>query len=119
MHAQKTHPHISLQGNQLYREGQFVQAAEKYLKAVEICPTLSFAWANLGNLYRETGQLNAALSAHLKTIEIDGTRARNYYNLVRASIRSCCYDSNYRMGVIFNYRRLLLFFFLCWEIELS
>lgn len=71
------------QGNIEYQNGvlHYHTAHEKYLEAVQLAPGHSFAWANLGNVQRDLGDLEQSVASHRRAATLLPTRARHWFNL--------------------------------------
>ncbi len=61
--------------------GQYEQAQEDLLRAIEIEPDNGDAWRQLGKVYSDDSQPNRALTAALKAIEIQPDYFKNYQEL--------------------------------------
>ena len=57
---------------------------EEYSKALELNPTYPLTYNNIGNVYLETGQYDAAIRFYKKAIRLDPNRAAFYANLGKA-----------------------------------
>ena len=49
--------------------GSYAQSETAYKEAIKLAPEAGDAWYNLGNLYRDTGQLNLAIVAYKKVAQ--------------------------------------------------
>ena len=56
-------------GFALFQQKKHQQAAEQYACAIELDPTYTTAWKNLGNVYEAQNQLRKALGAYKKVLE--------------------------------------------------
>lgn len=68
-------------GNTEYTNGRLQAAKQRYLEAVRLAPSHTFAWANLGNVQRELREVDAAIVSHRYAVSLLPTRARHWYNL--------------------------------------
>jgi Flp pilus assembly protein TadD len=57
-------------GSQFVAEGNNAKAFQYFVKALIIDPQLSFAWSNLGVLYRRNGQFEAAEAAYFQGLAV-------------------------------------------------
>lgn len=64
-------PSLLDQANVFYLTGSYEQAAESYAKAVNIDPTLSVAWLNLGNSLYFLGRYQASLDAYEALLNLE------------------------------------------------
>jgi Flp pilus assembly protein TadD len=67
------------------RRGLWREAAYRWQKAVELDPTYSAAWNNLGIGFEQLGRFDDARKAYEKALEVDpgNTFIRNNYDLFR------------------------------------
>ena len=72
--------HVNL-GLALSRTGRRAQAEAYYRDAIALAPGLAEAWFNLGNLYRESGDLDAAETAYETAIGCNARDPRPHFNL--------------------------------------
>ena len=56
-------------GFALFQQKKHQQAAEQYACAIELDPSYTTAWKNLGNVYEAQNQLRKALGAYKKVLE--------------------------------------------------
>jgi tetratricopeptide (TPR) repeat protein len=61
--------------------GQYEQAREDLLRAIELEPNNGDAWRRLGKVYEDSNQPNKALSAYQKAIEVQPDYFKNYEQL--------------------------------------
>ena len=61
--------------------GQYEQAQEDLLRAIELEPNNGDAWRRLGKAYEDSNQPNKALSAYRKAIEVQPDYFKNYLQL--------------------------------------
>ena len=61
--------------NVLYLNGSYQQAAESYAKAVNIDPSLSEGWLNLGNSLYFLGRYQESLDAYVALLNQEPTNA--------------------------------------------
>lgn len=78
------------QGNQLYEEGRFQEAHEKYLEALRENPDLPLIRFNDGNALYKGGDFESAARAYSGVLESDdpGLAASAWYNLGNALYRN-------------------------------
>ncbi|WP_133245541.1 tetratricopeptide repeat protein [Pelagibaculum spongiae] len=78
---------ILLKADQAYRQGRLVDAEAYYLKIVDKNPTLYETWFRLGNIYVRTGQLDAAIRAFEKCIQLSPEKSKGWNNMALTRIR--------------------------------
>jgi tetratricopeptide (TPR) repeat protein len=61
--------------------GQYEEAQEDLLRAIELEPNDGDSWRRLGKVYEDSNQPNKALSAYRKAIEVQPDYFRNYLQL--------------------------------------
>jgi serine/threonine protein kinase len=61
--------------------GQYEQAQEDLLRAIELEPNSGDAWRRLGKVYEDSTQPNKALNAYRKAIEVQPDYFKNYLQL--------------------------------------
>ena len=61
--------------------GDYLLSKELIQKAVSICPNCSTFWLNLGVVYRFAGQLDNAIEAYQRSLELDPGNADAHFNL--------------------------------------
>jgi tetratricopeptide (TPR) repeat protein len=61
--------------------GQYEQAREDLLRAIELEPNNGDAWRRLGKVYEDSNQPNKALSAYQKAIDVQPDYFKNYEQL--------------------------------------
>ena len=61
--------------------GQYTQAQDDLLRAIELEPNSGDAWRQLGIIYEDNNQPNQALNAYRKAIEVQPDYFRNYQRL--------------------------------------
>lgn len=57
-------------GSRQLADGNAPQAFRYFIKAIKTWPRLSFAWSNLGVVYRRNGQIDAAKAAYLQGLAV-------------------------------------------------
>ncbi len=62
--------HYNNLGSKQLAEGNAPEAFRYFIKAIKTDPELSFAWSNLGVIYRKNTQLDAAESAYLQGLAV-------------------------------------------------
>jgi len=62
-------------------QGTSEQAEAAYRKAIEVDPTLSNAYTNLGNIYYRRNAIAEARELYLKALEVDPQQPEAHYNL--------------------------------------
>lgn len=70
-----------LEADDYYKKGLLTQAEARYRKALEENPNIYEARLKLGNIYVRKGQLEAAVLAFERCIEIDPDQVRAWNNL--------------------------------------
>jgi tetratricopeptide (TPR) repeat protein len=68
-------------GNGLVERRRFEEAAEAYLEAVAVDPTLAAGWNNLGTLVRRAGKWSDARRLFEHAIKLEPANALAHYNL--------------------------------------
>ncbi len=66
------------------RMGQFKEAEQRFLQAVEIEPQAAAAFNNLGNIYLISNQSDKAVKAYQKAIQLEPAKTEAYFNLGQA-----------------------------------
>jgi tetratricopeptide (TPR) repeat protein len=68
-----------LEGNDLFRANDFLQAAVSYTQAIELCPDLHLAWANRAQCFLHTGQPEKALEDGTRCTELVPDYAKGWF----------------------------------------
>jgi tetratricopeptide (TPR) repeat protein len=69
------------QADQAYREARLEDAEPIYRQISLDHPEMKDVWFRLGNIYTRQNQLDAAVRAYERTIQLDGNDGRAWYNL--------------------------------------
>lgn len=70
-------------GSKRLTEGDDEEAFRYFVKAIKTDPRLSYAWSNLGVVYRRNSQLDAALAAYFQGLAVtDGPRDTSIFTLM-------------------------------------
>jgi tetratricopeptide (TPR) repeat protein len=64
--------------------GQLGSAAENYMAALRLMPSLAACWCNLGNVQLQTGDAQHAISLYLQALKVDPGHWPSRTNLVQA-----------------------------------
>ena len=82
--SRKNYVAIVNEGIKLAEQGQYTQAVSKYISAIAIEPSLSYAYLNLANAYWHLHRNEESIVMSKKALEIDPVDARIYENLGNA-----------------------------------
>lgn len=72
---------LFVEAEDYYKKGLLVQAEAKYRALLESNPNMYEAWLRLGNIHARTGQLEAAILAFEKCVEVAPQQVRGWNNL--------------------------------------
>lgn len=75
------------QANQLYLQGELTQSEALYRQLIKQSPGLSIAWFQLGNIYVRTHQLEAAVDAFNRAIQVNPNDERYWTNLILTQMK--------------------------------
>jgi tetratricopeptide (TPR) repeat protein len=67
--------------DQSYREARLEDAEVIYRQITQSHPELKEVWFRLGNIYTRENQLDAAVRAYERTLQLDSNDGRAWYNL--------------------------------------
>ena len=83
-----------------YKKGLLVQAESRYRALLATNPRMYDAWLRLGNIHARTGQLEAAILAFQKCIEISPERVNGWHNLSLTRVMQATEVAKEGLGVI-------------------
>ena len=68
-------------GDVYFREGNLQQAAEEFIRAIELQPDYAEAYHNLANTYQQMGKIDEAIINYQKAVSLNPSLYQSYQNL--------------------------------------
>jgi tetratricopeptide (TPR) repeat protein len=86
--ASKTHPDLkqsdklcNILGGALFYQNKVDEAQDWFQRAISLNPNYARAWVNLGNVFKQKGDLTKSLNAYQKALTLDPNDANIWYHL--------------------------------------
>jgi tetratricopeptide (TPR) repeat protein len=86
--ATKTHPDLeqsdklcNILGGALFYQNRIDEAEDWFQRAITLNPNYARAWVNLGNVYKQKGDLTKSLNAYYKSLTLDPKDTNTWFHL--------------------------------------